>query len=85
LKTIRITFKIEDHDLEIRRKQAEKFAIAHHPLRVTLMLRGRENHYGNIAQEKMTSFVQSLEEIYKLDGGIKRAGNIFSAMLKPKK
>ena len=83
LKTIRITFKIWEHDLEIRKKQAEKFAAAHHPLKISLMLRGRENQYGEIASDKMNSFVKSLKEIYKLDGQVKRSGNTFTAMLKP--
>lgn len=85
MKTLRITFKIWDHDLEIRRKQAEKFWAALHPLRVTLMLRWRENHYWELAMKKMEAFVESLEETYKQDGVIKRSGNIFSVMLKPKK
>jgi translation initiation factor IF-3 len=83
LKTIRITFKIWEHDLQIRRKQAEKFASAGHPLKVNLMLRWRENQYGEIAAEKMNSFVKSLEDIYKADGQIKRSWNTFNAMLKP--
>ena len=83
LKNIRITFKIWDHDLEIRKKQAEKFAKAWHPLKVSLMLRWRENHYENIASEKMQSFVSSIEEIYKLDWQIKKSWNTFNAMLKP--
>jgi translation initiation factor IF-3 len=83
LKTIRITYKIWDHDLEIRKKQAFKFGEALHPLKVTLMLRGRENHYWELASEKMTNFVKSLDELYKLEGQIKRSGNTFSAMLKP--
>ena len=85
LKTIRITFKIWDHDLEIRRKQAEKFGAAHQPLKVTLMLKWRENHYAELAMEKMKSFVESLDEIYRLEWPIKRGGNIFSAFLKTKK
>lgn len=83
LKTIRITFKIWEHDLQIRRKQAEKFAASGHPLKVNLMLRWRENQYGEIAAEKMNSFVKSLEDIYKADGQIKRSWNTFNAMLKP--
>lgn len=83
LKTIRITFKIWEHDLEIRKRQAERFATALHPLKVTLMLRGRENQYGEIASDKMNSFVKSLSEIYKLDAQVKRSGNTFTAMLKP--
>jgi translation initiation factor IF-3 len=85
LKTIRITFKIWDHDLEIRKKQAEKFWAAHHPLKVSLMLRWRENHYADLAMEKMKSFIESLSEIYRLEWEIKRGGNIFSAFLKVKK
>jgi translation initiation factor IF-3 len=82
-KNIRITFKIWEHDLEVRRKQAEKFAEIGHPLRVTLMLRWRENQYEDIAREKMKSFVTSLEAFYKLDWEIKKAWNIFIAQLKP--
>ncbi len=83
LKNIRITFKIWDHDLEIRKKQAEKFASWGHPLKVSLMLRWRENHYENIASEKIQSFVASLEEVYKLEWQVKKNGNTFVAMMKP--
>jgi len=82
LKTIRITFKIWDHDLEIRRKQAEKFWKANHPLKVTLMLRWRENHYSELAAEKMNSFVESISEIYKLEWTVRKHWNTFIAMLK---
>lgn len=85
LKTLRITFKIWEHDLLVKRKQAEKFAEWGHALKISLMLRGRENHYGDIAMEKMKTFVNSLEDIYKLDGEVKRSGNMFNALLKPKK
>ena len=85
LKTIRITFKIGEHDLAIKKKQAEKFAEHGHPLKVSLMLRWRENHYGDLAMEKMETFVASLEEIYKLEWQIKRSGNTFTALLKVKK
>lgn len=49
------------------------------------MLRGRENHYGEIAQNKIENFVESLEDIYKADAPVKRSGNMFNVMLKPKK
>ena len=82
LKTIRITFKIWDHDLEIRKKQAEKFWAAHHPLKVTLMLKWRENHYADLASEKINSFVESLSETYKLEWAVRKNWNTFVAMLK---
>jgi len=85
LKTIRITFKIWEHDLEIRKKQAEKFWETHHPLKVTLMLKWRENQYSDIAFEKISKFVASLTDYYKLEWQIKKAWNTFIAMLKPTK
>ena len=83
MKTIRITFKIGEHDLAVKRKQAEKFATDGHPLKVSLMLRGRENHYADIAQQKINSFVESLEDIYKADAPVKRSWNVFNVMMKP--
>ena len=82
LKTIRITFKIWDHDLETRRKQALKFWELHHPLKISLMLRWRENHYTSLASKKINFFVDSLKEVYKLEWEIKKNWNIFIAMLK---
>ena len=82
LKTIRITYKIWANDLETRRKQAEKFWEAHHPLKVSLMLKWRENHYATLAEEKINSFVESLSEIYKLEWTVKKNWNTFIAMLK---
>jgi len=39
LKTIKLTYKIGDHDLEIRKNQALKFCEAGHPLKIVLQLR----------------------------------------------
>lgn len=85
LKTIMITFKIGEHDLEVRKKQAEHFAQSFHPLKIGLMLKWRENQYAKLAFEKITSFVNSLSDIYKLDWEIKKNWNTFVAMMKPKK
>ncbi len=85
LKTIRLTYTIGDHDMEVRRKQAERFAAEGHPLKVSLMLKGRENHYGEAAMAKITEFIASIETCYKLDGRAIRTGNVFSATLTTKK
>ncbi|MGE4444233.1 MAG: translation initiation factor IF-3 [Candidatus Altimarinota bacterium] len=84
LKTIKITFKIGDHDLEVKKNQAEKFAKDGHPLKAMLVLRGRENHYEDIAKQKMETFVAMLEDFYKIDKKLVRAGSNFIVMLLPK-
>lgn len=85
LKTIRLTYRIWDHDLDIRKKQAEKFAKEWHPLKISLMLKWRENQYEKLAVEKIEQFISSIEEIYKLDWKLSKAGTTFSAILSPKK
>ncbi|MDD2745693.1 MAG: translation initiation factor IF-3, partial [Candidatus Gracilibacteria bacterium] len=86
VKTIKITYKIGDHDLDIRRKQAEKFAKDGHPLKIMLTLRGRENNFVALAQAKMNEFIQSLSEHYKTtEVKLVKAGNNFSTLIYPKK
>ncbi|MDD2892032.1 MAG: translation initiation factor IF-3 [Candidatus Gracilibacteria bacterium] len=85
VKTIKLTYKIGDHDLEIRKNQAVKFAAAGHPLKVILSLRGRENHYETLAMDKVNEFVTSLADVYKADGKVMKAGNNFSILLHVKK
>lgn len=85
IKTIKLTYKIGDHDLEIRRLQAVKFAKEGHPLKIILSLRGRENRYEDIALSKVNEFVTSLADVYKADGKVMKAGNNFSIVLHLKK
>lgn len=82
LKTIRITFRIGEHDLEIRKNQAEKFANEGHPLKVILVMKGRENQYIDIAREKMRNFVISLDWFYKIEKDIVQNGNNLIVNLK---
>lgn len=85
MKTIRLTYKIGEHDLEVKKKQVEKFFENSNPLKITLMLRWRENHYWELAYEKINHFIESITEMYRLDTPVKRAWNTFHAILKPKK
>lgn len=85
LKTIRITYKMEKHDMEVKKNIATKFSKECRPLKVVLMLRWRENQYEKVALEKMKDFIALLEEIYKLEGNIAKTGNSFNVLLQPKK
>jgi len=84
LKTIKITFKIWDHDLEVKKNQAEKFAKDWHPLKVMLVLKWRENQYENIAISKIETFVSMLEDFYKIDKKLIKTWNNLIIMLLPK-
>lgn len=85
LKTLRISYKISEHDLDVRRKHAEKFAKQGHMLRIELLLRGRERQFQEVAEKKMDSFIQSLSEIYVIQTALKVTGNKLFVQLSPKK
>jgi translation initiation factor IF-3 len=83
LKTLRLSYAIGEHDMEIRRNQAEKFAKEGHILRIELPLRWREMRFQDMARIKLQSFVDSIAHIYKIDGTIKFMGRRFNIQLHP--
>ncbi len=87
LKTMKLTYKIGDHDLDVRRNQAEGWAKEWHPMKILLQLRGRENQYEDLAVARIEEFIHSLESIYKKDVNqkIAKQGNNFNITLYPKK
>ncbi len=84
LKTIKISVKIWDHDLEIRKNQMIKFSEAKNPVKVILTLKWRENNYAHLAKEKMDLFIEMVQEYYKIDNKVVKQWNNFIAMLNPK-
>ena len=85
LKTIRITYRISEHDLEVKKKMAEGFAKWGHPIKVMLTLKKRENKFGEIARKKILNFIDMLEWIYKVENPPQRSGHSFIANLVPEK
>jgi translation initiation factor IF-3 len=60
-KNIRLSFRISDHDLDMRVAQAEKFLAKENKIKVELILRGRERQYGQKAAEIVKNFMAKLQ------------------------
>jgi len=84
MKEIRLSLNIEEHDINFKTKQAKKFLKKGHPLKVSMMLHGRQQAFGSRAQEQIKGFVKKLSNISSLDQAIKREGKVYFATLKPK-
>jgi translation initiation factor IF-3 len=84
VKGIRISYKIDKHDLDFRKNQAIKFLSKGDKVRVETILRGRERQYANLAMEKMQEFISSMGDI-NLEQPIKKLGNQLSAIIAPLK
>ncbi len=60
-KGLRLSVRISRHDFDFRLKQAKKFLSKGHPLKIELILKGREKQHPQKGREVVESFVQALE------------------------
>lgn len=83
LKEIKLSLRIEEHDLETKIKRAKEFLEDRNKVRVFLKLMGREMIFKDKAEEIIEKFRKDSESEYEQP--IKRMGNQFSAILVRKK
>lgn len=83
VKGIRLGFRTDEHDLEVKRKQAEKFLKARNIVKIALIFKGRELAHVDKAKEKLIKFGESLEEVGTVEEGPKRQGNNLIMILTP--
>ncbi len=72
LKTLRLSFKIEKHDLETKVKKALKFMDQGHKVKFDMTLRGREKGFVPQAFDKMKEFLAYFPEDVKQDQELKK-------------
>lgn len=87
LKTMKLTYKIGDHDLDVRKSQAEKWAKEWNPMKISLQLRWRENQYEDLAIQKINEFIASVDDYYRKDekSKVMKQWTTFNVILYPKK
>lgn len=84
MKGIRLSFRIGPGDLERQRKHAEEFLSTGHPVRIQLIMRGREKAHKNLAFDKLKEFVASLEAFGVQEQTPRLSGYQIVSVLKPK-
>lgn len=81
LKKIRLTFKMGQHDLDVKRDKIEEFLKDGMKVQVELFLRVREKTQKNLAKHKLQDFMATIREEYKVSGEIKQSNNSFFAVI----
>ncbi|MFH1088930.1 MAG: translation initiation factor IF-3 [Candidatus Uhrbacteria bacterium] len=66
IKGVRLSVRIGEHDLTIRKAQAKKFLERGDKIRPEIVLRGREKAHAYLAEEIITNFIKALEEYFPL-------------------
>lgn len=81
IKEIRLSFKINVHDLDFKTKQAQKFLQAGDKVKIALKLIGREMMFADRAREILINFKNLSGG--EFEGPIEKMGNRFFAIIKP--
>jgi translation initiation factor IF-3 len=88
-KGIRLSIRIGEHDLSVRREMAKKFLAKGNKLRIELPLRGRERQHPELAREVINKFVATLEADPEnpivIEEGLTSQGGKFTILLTSKK
>ncbi len=83
VKGIRLSVKMGEHDLEVRREQALGFLKEGQKLKIEIILRGREKAHGEIAHKRIQEFLDYIGKHYTLytEQEIKQQGGNVSAIV----
>ena len=83
-KGVRIGLRTDTHDLEFKKKQAEKFLDKGNKVKVEIVLRGREKAHQELARKNITDFLSALEIPYRTEEEIKKFPGGFNTIIAPK-
>lgn len=84
VKEIRLTPKIEEHDLGVKAKNAMKFLKSGDRVKVSIRFRGREITHSEVGRAVMMKFVKLTEEVSSIDKMPKIEGRNMIMFLNPK-
>ncbi|MGL4662949.1 MAG: translation initiation factor IF-3 [Culicoidibacterales bacterium] len=84
-KEIRLSAKIDKHDIETKQRNAIKFLEKGEKVKVQLRFKGREITHSEIGRNVLETFFEGLKEHADMEGSIKQDGRFMHMNLTPKK
>ena len=85
VKEVKMRYKIDDHDYEVRVKHAKRFLKAGDKVKATVMFRGREIQHTDLAEKLLMQMAADLEDMAEIQQKPKREGRNMMMLLAPKK
>ena len=82
-KGIRIGIRTDSHDLDFKKKQAEKFLEKGNKVKLEIILRGREKAHQDLAKENILEFLDTIEVPHKIEDEIKKVPRGFNTVIAP--
>lgn len=85
VKEVKMRYKIDTHDYQVRVNQAQRFLKAGDKVKATVTFRGREIQHTDLAEELLRQMATDLEDLSEVQQAPKREGRNMMMMLSPKK
>jgi translation initiation factor IF-3 len=85
VKEVKMRYKIEEHDYQVRINQAERFIKAGDKVKAVITFRGREIQHSDLAETLLKRMVGDLRELAEVQQAPKREGRNMIMLLAPKK
>lgn len=85
VKEVKMRYKIDDHDYQVRVNQAKRFLKSGDKVKATIMFRGREIQHSNLAKDLLNRMATDLEELAEVQQYPKQEGRSMMMLLSPKK
>ncbi len=85
VKEVKMRYKIEEHDYNVRVKQAERFLKEGDKVKATVMFRGREIQHSDLAEHLLKRMAKDLEPLGELQQAPKKEGRNMMMLISPKK
>ncbi|MBE9167937.1 translation initiation factor IF-3 [Pleurocapsales cyanobacterium LEGE 06147] len=85
VKEVKMRYKIEEHDYNVRVKNAERFLKSGDKVKATISFRGREIQHADLAEELLKRMATDLEQVAEVQQAPKREGRNMMMLLSPKK
>jgi translation initiation factor IF-3 len=83
IKGIRLSVRTDEHDLEFKKNQAEKFLTKGSKVKIEIMLKGREKAHQDLARKNLENFVKMISFPNKIEQEIKRYPGGFNVIIAP--
>jgi len=85
VKEVKMRYKIDEHDYQVRVRSAERFLKSGDKVKATITFKGREIQHAHLAEELLSRMANDLQEIAEVQQAPKKEGRNMMMMLSPKK
>lgn len=84
LKEVKLRPRIEEHDFNVKLKNAQKFLGEGNKVKVTIMFRGRELNHPELGREVLVRFAKEVEDLAVIEKAAKLEGRNMTMILAKK-